>query len=78
MFCVQYQETRKCSNTEKSVEKQGGSRVFLIKFWCVLRPESVYIYTVGFETNQYLKEKIEMKIYGLINVDTDLTFLCKI
>ena len=27
-FCVKYQETRKCSNTEKSVEKRGDSRVF--------------------------------------------------
>ena len=30
LFCVKYQETRKCSNTEKSVEKRGDSRVFLI------------------------------------------------
>ena len=31
LFCVKYEETRKCSNTEKSVEKRGDSRVFLIK-----------------------------------------------
>ena len=39
------------SNTEKSVEKQGDSRVFLTNldvFW----NRSQYLYTVGFETNQ--------------------------
>ena len=47
----------------------------------VLWDRSQYLYTVGLETNQYLKRKSKWNlalIYRLINFNTALTLLCKI